>query len=402
MLTNHLGSVLFLLISWLSFNYLPLVSGRVLVRPSVSTLLPYNTDSTSNQYAPQLLDRRFHQPTTTNVTTSDQIYDDLLSFLSSKRLQRRAGKQPAPATDAEFATSTAKGCSMLYMIAANADDALTRLKTNPKLSGLTYSQSQWDNAGALKTYGWVEKKDTVNWAYFGVNDVMKDLGIDPMSKDNVNVQLVQETAVTVDGTSYVVSEVQHADSLCGVIDTDHLSQQASEGVYDQVINLAAGLVIPYYIFSPRHEAQTHNIKGELVPLGQYSDVLFLEYAKLAGRTKGEMVPLKYLLFHNIENPNTWSTVLRALSNKNDGKQDIPLWPGTVFSMNEAEGKALLGTQIGAPLAWMLIQHKNAFEGKSVVKVWSNRNTNSQIRTVLISGDDPGAGLPQSKHDEPRY
>ncbi|GAB7329099.1 hypothetical protein MBLNU13_g00933t1 [Cladosporium sp. NU13] len=375
MLTNHLGSVLFLLISWLSFNYLPLVSGRVLVRPSVSTLLPYNTDSTSNQYAPQLLDRRFHQPTTTNVTTSDQIYNDLLSFLSSKRLQRRAGKQPAPATDAEFATSTAKGCSMLYMIAANADDALTRLKTNPKLSGLTSSQSQWDNAGALKTYGWVEKKDTVNWAYFSVNNVMKDLGIDPMSKDNVNVQLVQETAVTVDGTSHV----------------------ASEGVYDQVINLAAGLVIPYYIFSPRHEAQTHNIKGELVPLGQYSDVLFLEYAKLAGRTKGEMVPLKYLLFHNIENPNTWSTVLRALSNKNDGKQDIPLWPGTVFSMNEAEGKALLGTQIGAPLAWMLIQHKNSFEGKSVVKVrvfrslsMTNRDTDQPYASLLFYVSDAPA------------
>ena len=70
MLTRNLEPSLFLLISWLSFNYLPLVSGRVLVRPSASTLLPYNKDSTSNQYAPQLLDRSFHQPRTTNVTTS--------------------------------------------------------------------------------------------------------------------------------------------------------------------------------------------------------------------------------------------------------------------------------------------------------------------------------------------
>jgi hypothetical protein len=221
MLTNHFGTSLFLLISWLSFNYLPLVSGRVLVRPSVSTLLPYNTDSTSNQYAPQLLDRSLHQPTTTNVTSSDQIYNDLLSFLSSKRLQRRAGKHPAPATDSEFAASAAKGCSMLYMIAANAGDALTRLKTNPSLKGLTSSQSQWDNAGALKTYGWAELKDTVNWAYMGVNDVMKDLGIDTASKDNVNIQLLQENAVTVDGTSYAVSEVPYADQICSPIDADH-------------------------------------------------------------------------------------------------------------------------------------------------------------------------------------
>lgn len=55
-------------------------------------------------------------------------------------------------------------------------------------------------------------------------------------------------------------------------------------------------------------------------------------------------------------------------NKNDGKMDIPLWPGTEFSMDEPEGKALLGTQIGGPVAWLFIQHKKAFGPKSVVKV----------------------------------
>jgi hypothetical protein len=96
--------------------------------------------------------------------------------------------------------------------------------------------------------------------------------------------------------------------------------------------------------------------------------LFLEYTKLAGRAKADVSSLKHLLFLNIENSNTWSTVLKALMNKNDGKTDIPLWPGAEFDMNDAEGRALLGTQIGAPLAWMLIQHKKAFGGRSVVKV----------------------------------
>ena len=127
-------------------------------------------------------------------------------------------------------------------------------------------------------------------------------------------------------------------------------------------------MIPYYIFSPRHEAQTNNIKGELVPFAQYSDVLFLEYSKLAGRAKVDIALLEHLLFLNIENSNTWSVALRALMNKNDGKMDIPLWPGTEFSMDEAEGKALLGTQIGGPVAWLFIQHKKAFGSKSVVKV----------------------------------
>lgn len=145
--------------------------------------------------------------------------------------------------------------------------------------------------------------------------------------------------------------------------------------------MTAGLVIPYYIFSPRHEAETYNVKSELVPLAQYSDVLFLEYSKLAGRANADVSGLKYLLFHNIQNPDTWSTVLKALMNKNEGKPDVPLWPGTKFSMNSAEGKALLGTQIGAPVAWMLIQHKEAFGAKSIVKVWSSGRAHAlHIRT----------------------
>lgn len=128
--------------------------------------------------------------------------------------------------------------------------------------------------------------------------------------------------------------------------------------------------MPYYIFSPRTEANDKDIKGNLVPLAQYSDVLYLQYKKLCGRAKSPaaMSSLKYMMDINIENPHTWSIALKALMNKNGGKVDIPEWPGTEFSLNEAEGKALLGTQVGAPLAWMLIQHKEAFGKKSVVKV----------------------------------
>jgi hypothetical protein len=71
--------------------------------------------------------------------------------------------------------------------------------------------------------------------------------------------------------------------------------------------------------------------------------MFLEYSKLCGKAKQQVSGLKYMLALNIENPTTWSIVLKALMNKNGGKSDVPLWPGTEFSMNMAEGKALLGT-----------------------------------------------------------
>ena len=81
------------------------------------------------------------------------------------------GKQPPAASVQDFQTAIAKGCDLLYLMSANAGDALKRMKLNPKLAGLTSSQSKFDNAGDLKTYGWTEKSGNVNWAYMGINDV---------------------------------------------------------------------------------------------------------------------------------------------------------------------------------------------------------------------------------------
>jgi hypothetical protein len=177
----------------------------VLVRPATTALVRYNDAFPDEEQATNLFDRDLKSQTNTNNTSFDQETDDILSYITSQHLHRRAGKRPPAATDSQFTASAAKGCSMLYMLAANAEDALTRMKTNPKLLSLTSSQSKWDNTGALKQYGWTETKNGANWAYMGVNDVMQDLGIDTASKSNSNVQLVQDTAVEVDGTKFVVS-----------------------------------------------------------------------------------------------------------------------------------------------------------------------------------------------------
>lgn len=101
-----------------------------------------------------------------------------------------------------------------------------------------------------------------------------------------------------------------------------VSKKASNATYDQAINVGAGLVIPHYVFSPYYEVQTNHIKSKVVPLAQYSDVLFLEYSKLCARSKASASGLKYLLFLNVGNTNTWAIVLKALMNTNDGKKDI--------------------------------------------------------------------------------
>ena len=194
---------MFLLFIFFSIIGLSPTHGRVLVHPSTTTLDRYNNDFSSELQAYSPLDRHSGSQIKSNATILDHDAD-ISSYIATKRLHRRAGKQPAPATDSQLTASTAKGCSMLYMLAANAEDALTRMKTNPKLLSLSSSQSKWDNAGALKQYGWTETKNAVNWAYMGINDVMEDLGIDTASKANTNVQLVQDQAVEVDGTKFVV------------------------------------------------------------------------------------------------------------------------------------------------------------------------------------------------------
>ena len=195
---------MFLLLLFLGISYLSTTHGRVLVRPSTTALSRYDDEFSGDVQTYGLLDTDSKSQIDTNVTSLDHGIDDISSYITSKRLHRRAGKQPAPATDSQSTALAAKGCSMLYMLAANAEDALTRMKTNPKLLSLSSSQSKWDNAGALKQYGWMETKNAVNWAYMGVNDVMKDLGIDTTSKANTNVQLVQDQVVEVDGTKFVV------------------------------------------------------------------------------------------------------------------------------------------------------------------------------------------------------
>lgn len=181
------------------------VSGRVLLRPSNSAAIRGITDTTINTNTIFKNDSEYLAHTNTSKRHSST--DDLFPVFAPNHLYGRAGKQPSAATDAELGESAAKGCSMLYMLAANADDALTRMKLNPKLKTLQSSQSKWDDAGALKQYGWTEKKDPVNWALMEVNDVMKDLEIDTDSKDNMNIRLMQDTEVEVDGTKFAVGQL---------------------------------------------------------------------------------------------------------------------------------------------------------------------------------------------------
>lgn len=84
--------------------------------------------------------------------------------------------------------------------------------------------------------------------------------------------------------------------------------------------------------------------------------------------------LRYFLFHNVENPETWAMVLRifgrygGLRHRSHGRAELqlPAWPGTRLPITSEEAQALLATPIGGSIAWLLIQHKADLGGKTIL------------------------------------
>lgn len=123
-------------------------------------------------------------------------------------------------------------------------------------------------------------------------------------------------------------------------------------------------------------------------LSHYSDVLYLEYSKLALEARVYDRDLRHILFHNVENQSTWAIILtifdklgslRTPKKPKNAKPQLVLdrWPGTVFDASSSSRKALQATPLGATVAWLLIQHKTTFRDRlvtevSVVLLWQPR------------------------------
>jgi hypothetical protein len=130
----------------------------------------------------------------------------------------------------------------------------------------------------------------------------------------------------------------------------------------------------------------HAVSMTLPPL-QNSDVVFLQWNHLTGGNPGA---LKYVWRVNIFNADTYAIVKEALKRKYDeGLSTV----GRLFSIDDEEGKAILGTVHGAGVAYLLAQHKDQMGLKSVSGVYVFQSPEKDnMKRVLVSGLGPVLGL----------
>jgi hypothetical protein len=114
----------------------------------------------------------------------------------------------------------------------------------------------------------------------------------------------------------------------------------------------------------------------LPSLNRLSDVLFLNWKRLAGSDPNRIAGLKYVLHYYVTNRDT-KAVISEIESRSLTR--IKNWPGRVFPITKSNknGLALLGTPNGSGIAYFLFQHKDYFPEKTIskVRVWKSPEWN---------------------------
>ena len=163
--------------------------------------------------------------------------------------------------------------------------------------------------------------------------------------------------------------------------TQYRHEQETGGRYYNVYNPSEGAIIALANYNPKTPEEAPEVKPRLPPLKQWSDVTFLEWE--SETTSDQIRGLRYIFRLNVENVQTRQAISRALYIHShtplpvgDEAPDLSYppkwypgsWPGVTFSTDTNEGQALLASPNAAGTAWLLIQHKAQFLGRSISKI----------------------------------
>lgn len=208
-------------------------------------------------------------------------------------------------------------------------------------------QSQWVNYKSLWYYGWEDEE---------------------LDEDENFGDRMGEILKALDCPADLSANQQRF--LAHRFDSDDHGQDypATNAVYHNRFNVECGAIIAELNNGPA-AAVRDQPDFPLIPLRQYSDVIFLEWQEMA---RDNVKNLKYVIRSSIINQET-KAVLRYIFAKR--RVQLGPWPGLHIETSHEDAWAIMGTPNGRGVAWMLIQHKVQLGLKYIsgVTVWQDHD-----------------------------
>jgi hypothetical protein len=201
--------------------------------------------------------------------------------------------------------------------------------------------SEWPNYGSLDFYGWETAGGEEYRLDAGLAAVLQSLGLSTAPAANLRHKYEHNRATEYDGHEY----------------------PATDADFTNIFNVDGGAIIADLNMGSEYMIQKQaqqgiSFSGDVVPLKQYSDVVFLAWQHAAGNKANG---LRYIIRKGILNKETKDVVAQILQQRSVTNQP---WPGLKIPMSDRDALALLGSPNGRGAAWMLIQHKKELGWKS--------------------------------------
>jgi hypothetical protein len=109
--------------------------------------------------------------------------------------------------------------------------------------------------------------------------------------------------------------------------------------------------------------------AQFVPqIHKWSDVVAIQWAKLAEEQGRAASSLKYVFKHNVVTDFTKEVMDRVARVPVGIDAFEKPWPGIILARGSDRFRALLGTPHGKGVVWLLINHPNLFPNKDIEKI----------------------------------
>ncbi|KAK2024179.1 hypothetical protein LX32DRAFT_626727 [Colletotrichum zoysiae] len=216
--------------------------------------------------------------------------------------------------------------------------------------------SQYQNPKVAARWGWTLKF----WWYPFKNE------ISPM----VAEEAYKDREFPIDWKQSGVYEYEHSKGFR----QGQLKGMPTTAKCRNIINPSAGALIFGSNMSPNDLVEKHGGTGSVPELHMVSELAFFQWLEGCRYKKTSPKNLKVIFRTHITDLATFVIVMDAL--RDQGLKRVPGWKDRAkIPMSSRAGQAIIGSDVGAETAQMLIQHKDLLGRKEIVEavVWGNPN-----------------------------